>query len=359
MSRPSSLPMLALCGRFESSGSEFADEGRERHAALKGYLEGDNSLLDALDEESADAVRWAGDYVKLHAPMRDYPIRYETHVNPLADDLQPIFENGGTADVICGPELFDFKWRPRDYTSQMAAYALDIFQNNDFERVRVHLLFGAVKRAEIYSLDEPSAKDLVIGILEHVRSNPEPTPCDYCGWCSNRLTCSALTKRARFVATGYAEEPLLTQVANWHPSEMVKPDDIALGLLIWRKILKEWGKSMEYHALKAATNGLDLPGFELKDSEGKSYILDTAQAHALSGLPSEVFLQACEPRMNTSKKYKEKVGLNNLYAQANGMKLAPAKRELKAKLEPVIKEGNSKKKLVFVGGDEDEDETED
>jgi hypothetical protein len=350
--------MLAQCARFESSGGEFADEGRERHAALKDYLEGDITLLDMLGEEDADAVRWAGDYIKLHAPMRDHPVRFETHVNPLGEDLQPIFENGGTADVICGPELFDFKWRPRDYTAQMAGYALDIFQSGNFEQVRVHLLFGAVKRPEVYKLDEPSARDLVMGILERVRSKPEPTPCDYCAWCSNKLTCSALTKRARFVATGYAEEPLLTQVANWHPSEMVKPDDIALGLLIWRKILKTWGESMEYHALKAATNGLDLPGFELKDSKGKSYILDTAEAHRLSGLPSELFLQACEPRMNTSKKYKEKLGLNNIYAAAKEMKLAPAKRELKAKLEPVIKVPNSKKKLVFVGGDGDEDETE-
>lgn len=350
--------MQQQCGVFQPSGSVDADGGHKRHTALKSLLEGDEMPVDELEEEEGDAVRWAADYIKMVAPIRDYPIRFETHVNPLGDDLQPLFENGGTADVICGPELFDFKWRPRDYTAQMAAYSLDIFQSSNFERVRVHLLFGHTKRHEVYWLDEPSARDLVTGIIQRVANNPEPTPCDYCGWCANRLTCPALLKRARFVSANYAEEPLLTQVANWHPSEMTKPEDIALGLLVWRKILHVWGKSMEYHALKAATNGVDLPGFELKDGQGKGYISDIPEAHRLSGLPSEEFLKACDLRLNKSKQYPDKVGLGELYAKANGMKVTPAKAQLKKKLEPVTQKGNSKKKLVFVGGDDEDENTE-
>ena len=150
MLRPSSLPALQQCPRFESGlSSVAAGEGTARHAALKEnleaalkeYLEVNYGLYNELEREQRDAVLWAAGCILTHAPIADYPIAFEVPVNPLGEDFKPLFPNGGTADVVCGPYIADLKWRRRDYTAQMAAYALDR-HDAGHEVVTVDLLFA-------------------------------------------------------------------------------------------------------------------------------------------------------------------------------------------------------------------------
>src|SRR5262245_59524292 len=89
MIRPSSLPMLAQSPCFESGdGNEFEESGTNRHAYLHALYRFDigqegsqikqfcaNGHL--LSEEEMEAVQWAYDYIKLHAPMSDHPIHFE------------------------------------------------------------------------------------------------------------------------------------------------------------------------------------------------------------------------------------------------------------------------------------------
>lgn len=355
--RPSSLPMLAQCAQFEGGGGNIDTEsGTDRHSALAALLNNDTSLVDLLDEEDADAVKWFADYIRLHAPMADYPLEIEVHVNPVGPDFEPLFPNGGTEDTICGPNLFDLKWRPRDYSTQMAAYALDLFDRGH-EKVRVHVGYGAVRRVDVYDLDEPTARNIVNGVMARVALCAPPTPCDYCGWCASRLTCKPYARTAKFIAQGYADEPLLSQVKNWHPSEMKSAEEIALGLTIARKLLAPWCKSMEHHAREAAIKGgMKLPGFELKEKSGKSHVSDVSRAHELLALPVVDFLKCCDLRMNTSKKYPDRIGVIDTYAKVWNLKKTPAGREVKQKLSEVITTGKPTLSLVAIGGEEEENE---
>lgn len=351
MKRPSSLPMLAQCPAFESSGSDYADEGTERHEALKAYLAGDDSLAGMLDEEDATGVRWAGDYIKLHAPTSDHPLIVEQRV----EIVYPNFEDAaGTPDVVCGPELFDFKWRRRDYTAQMAAYALPMLDK--FDRVRVHVLFGCERRPDVFYFDRQSADDVLTKILDRCE-NPTPTPCDYCGWCAKRLTCPALTGPAKHIALNYAEANL-ADVASWHPSQMEKAEDIALALFIWRKILKKWGESVEFHAMEAATKkGLKLPGVELADKKGRKFVANVEAAYEASGLPGSAFLKCCDVRLNTSKKYPDRKGLDTIFKEHfQEASTAAAKRAVARKLSGVIQNRPSSQVLKLVGTEEEEEE---
>lgn len=352
--------MLAQCCCWESdSGNEYTSSGTVRHDCLAKALTGDPDPFKGLDETEAEAVRWAADYIRVKAPISAHELRLEHRVNPLADDFTPIFENGGRLDVACGPCMFDLKNRERDYQAQMAAYALGMFQEHGWPEVEVHLLFAETRRAQVFRLTEESARAIVEPIVARVHgADKKPTPCDYCGWCSRRLSCPALLKTAAAVAHGYSE---LNKVKNWHPSEMQTGEELGIALWIARNVLKKWCESVEFHALRRhQTEGLTITGFEPKTKAGKSYVTDVPEAFTLAKLPQSEFLRGCQLRLNTSKKYPDQVGLVDIYKQFHGLpSTAAAKRDLMAKLEPVVKKTNGSTYLQAVkgGGEEEPEET--
>lgn len=350
MIRPSSLPMLAQCACFESSGSDFAELGTDRHAALKAHFIGDDSLLDLLDEEDQAGVRWATDYIRANTTA-SYPVIWERKLHWTRPDFS---EAEGTPDVVNGPEIFDFKWRYRNYEAQMADYAWAVMELGNFESVTVHLLFGANKRSEKLRFDREACDRVIAPILDGM-AKPVPKNCEYCGWCAKQFTCPANTGPALRVAEGYAEPNLLDMVRNWHPSEMIADaEQIALALTIWRRILKKWGDSVEYHAMEAATKqGLKLPGFELKEKRGKQFVADVQAAFAASGLSAEQFLSTCAVRLNTSKKYPDNKGLDTVFKEAFGeASTAAAKRSVEKKLGDLIQRTKASLQLVSTKGNE-------
>lgn len=344
--------MLQQCGAYESAGGN-ADTaaGVGRHKALRALLYCEPDWKGGLSEDDISAVEWAAETIQTLAPTSDHPLRCEYHVNPHDGNFEPLFESGGTLDVCCGPYLFDLKTRQRDYLAQMASYALAMIQEWGYTEIRVRLLFTETRYVERYDLNEARCWEILRPILD---KEPVPTPCDYCGWCAKATTCPAVVRPAAVVAKGYSD---LDKVKSWHPSEMETGEDIALALWIWRTILKKWGESIEFHALEAAQKkGLTLPGFTLKSKAGKTYIPDVPAAFSLAGLPQAEFLSACQVRMNTSKKYPDQKGIIDVFAEFNGLKKAPAKRDLLKKLEAVVKQTNDTIYLQATKGEETETE---
>jgi hypothetical protein len=354
--RPSSLPMLDQCPCFESSGSDFAELGTDRHDALKSHYAGDDSLLSLLDDDSQEGIRWAADYIRAHS-TDGHPLEWEVK----REWTRPDFSDAtGTPDVVNGPAIFDFKWRYRDYSAQMADYADSLIQNGH-EKVTVHLLFGATRRAETLIFDADSSERIVLPILKSLEGNPKPRACDYCGWCARKAVCPAYVAQVRELKReGVTDIFSNAKVIKWidagcHTSALVEDAELVSLLLTWSRQFAKIHDGIEHFAKEAATkHGLKIPGYELKERAGRKYVTNAQRAFELSGLPAEKFLTACAVRLNTSKTNSDQIGLDKLFAESLGLKSATAKRECEKKLAEVIQRGKSTLALVSAkGGDEE------
>gem|GEM_PF-2324976 len=357
--------------RHKLFASMIADRVRMLHDTSAMRSSDAIRALDALlNPDDVEACEWAADYFMLHAPLSDYPWFSEHKMSFLLPDFSAM---EGTPDAVCGNQLFDLKSRRRDYRSQMAAYALMIFEEHpEFQFVRVHILFAIGQTVEVYEITREDAMDIVESITTRATKGEldlvpvgsgvngeyqwiplKPTACEYCCWCKHQLTCPANVGPAKQVAMGYSEPTI--DLTQWHPSQVTDGKELAIGLDV-AKIVRKWAESWEFHAKDFAMKGGVIPGYELKETQGKIHCSDVTQAFTLAGLPQNIFLGSCTLRMNTSKKYMDRVGLVDSYATANNIPKSRAKKELTAKLAGVLSRGNPSPKLVKVGDADDESE---
>jgi hypothetical protein len=329
--RPSSLPALKECPQFDSTGttSEHADAGTKRHKALEKLLAHNDPLpLQDLPEDERDGVTWAADYIRLHAPMSDHPLETERKRSFIAPDFSEI---SGTPDYVCGNHVFDLKWRYRDYSAQMAAYALMVMDSGH-ESVICHVLFGEPQKAYRFDFTRESAESIIGPILESAGKG-DPTPCDYCSWCSKSKTCPALIARANAVVGGRDDWKL----EQYHASCIEDTLEMGKALKLARQ-LADWCEAIEHHAKDMALKrGIVPAGFSLKSRQGNRFIKSVLEAFPKAGLPQDVFLAACEVKLST---------LVEAYAGFHGSKKAPAERELEAKLGETVQRKPSSMALV-------------
>jgi hypothetical protein len=221
-------------------------------------------------------------------------------------------------------------------------------------KIIVEVLYGATRTIERFEFDAESAEKVVMDVLSQASVGTE-TPGDGCDWCGRKLVCGALRERRGAIANGREDWPLKT----YHTSA-VEDDPVELGrMLRLARLMSKWCDAAEFHAKQAALKRGVIPdGFEIRSGAGKKSCTDVAGAFERTGLPQEVFLGACDLRLNTSKKYPDRVGLIELYAKHNEMPKAGAKREITKRLEPVMSHGVPSMRLVATG-DDSETSTED
>lgn len=346
------MPMLAACPKWESAGGNAdTTAGTDRHALyanrlLRAQLSPDSSpeaiakhdaeaeaIKARLSEADIDGVEWAVAYTQTKAPS-EHHMRIEYHVNPLDSEFYPLFENGGTLDVACGPVLFDLKWRERDYGAQMAAYALDIFQEFGFSEIEVHLLFAESKRAQVFKFTEAEAATLVNNIVAAVKSpDAKAAPCDYCAWCARQLTCPAKLERVNAVIAGRDDWKL----EQYHVSKIETAEEMGKALRLARQIA-DWAESVEFYAREMLIKkGITPTGFESKSRQGNRFITSVTDAFSRLGIPQETFLAACEIKPSAAFE---------AYAAFNGLKKATAEKEAERKLGDVIQRKPSTVSLV-------------
>lgn len=344
--------MLAQCPRFESGDvSEFAEQGSVRHEALAACLESFrvlgateqckaqvDAVLELIDsDEDREAILWAAEYIQLHAPTYDYPLVIEQKATWTGPDFS---ERTGTPDFICGPVMFDFKWRRRDYTAQMADYACHIFDTMPsmgfISPVTVHILYGAEKRAEIIKFTSLEDCLRIVGEILERAENPasDPTPCDYCGWCARRLTCPALlkpvaevikhregvTERDRELFTAWLESGAHTTTIN-------DADTMGVVLRIAR-VVADFSEAAEHMAKEMLIKqGIVPTGFKRQERRGNRYISSVTAAFGKCGLPQDEFLKACDIKFSA---------LVELHQALNGLKKPAAEREMEARLGDIV-----------------------
>lgn len=332
--RPSALPILSQCPKFISSGpKDFTEAGTQRHKAIEAILRDDNQApLAELSSEDREGCQWAVDYIRMHAPMHDYPLYTEREMVLLDDDFNRVFP--GRIDYSCGPHLFDIKSRERNYDAQLCAYALMLMQECGWDKVYVHALFTVTQRAHKFEVEEVGAMNLVTNIIKSVR-DPEarPRPCDYCGWCARQLTCPEYVERVNAVVEGREDWKL----ENYHSSQIETPEGLAKALTLART-LKGWCEAVDYQAKdKAIKEGWQLPGYKLQDRAGRREIADIGAAFTAAALPQEEFLRACQVSFTS---------LVEVWMSMHGMKKAPAEREVQRRLGDIIQRRPSSTSLV-------------
>jgi hypothetical protein len=334
MLRASSLPALSQCPCFEPGSSDYAEAGTDRHTALQRHFAGDDSVLALLPEEEQEGVLWAAEYIRVHAPMSEYPLEWEKQGAAILDDFTEV---PGKTDAYCALDIFDLKWRYSDYKAQMALYSLIRLQAADMKpgvEIKVHVLYACFKRAEVLTFDFETAHRIVQEIVDAYRDpNKQPNPCGYCNYCANRLKCSALNERAQTVAAGREDWKL----EQYHTSQITTPSEMAKALAIARQ-LKGWCEAVEYHAKEMAVkDGMTIPGYELKSKAGRTSCANVIGAFNSLPLTAEEFLQCCDVRLETSKENPDKRGLADVLAVNKGISKASAKRELKTLLQPFMR----------------------
>lgn len=337
--RPSSLPFLSACPCWQSDGGNTeTDAGTKRHQALKRLLTPDgihvpDSSLD-LPDADRDGVVWAADYIRCKAPMSEYPLTVETRGYFIDRDFQRI---EGTPDVICGSHLFDLKWRERDYTAQMAAYALMMWEATPgIETITAHVLYGESKHFEVLTFDRESAEAIVQEVIDRANAaDAQPTPCDYCGWCGKREECPALVKRVNAVVSGRED----WELEQYHTSAIISAAEMGKALRLARHIA-DWCESVEHHAKELAVkSGLVPEGFKLQTRQGNRFIANIAECFARAGLPQDTFLSACEVKLSA---------LVEKAAYITGAPKAATERDLEAKLGDVVQRKPSTVSLVAI-----------
>jgi len=271
MIRHSSLPKLAECSCYESTGgsSPATERGTRMDAAFRGLLCGIQEAFDTLPDDEKPPVEWAVQEVRRLAGNE--PIIAQE------DQLKvktPGMEHIGTEDSRV-PTLqlsFDLKsGQIRSYREQMAAYAYGNMDRDFTQSWECVLLFCDQQETIHYTFTYDQAKAIVEGILEAV-NDPEkkPTPCQYCRWCKNADKCSALGEAANDTLAVVEKQSSanLEQLRAYLADSPETLSEFYRKAVIFNDQLVDWAKNLMKEKMTA---GEHVPGWKLQTSKGTEY----------------------------------------------------------------------------------------
>lgn len=186
----------------------------------------------------------------------------------------------GTADGELGPLDFDWKFgEERNYFPQHVGYALPKMESRGETRRLAFTIYGRLRKVTRHVIDIETARLVGYGLLAR-RESPfrKATPCQYCGWCANAATCSALV--AAPVALNEAREDWMLKLPTPHVSQITDPVWMGAARLLWIKYIKKWGEGVEWASGALAANGVAPLGFRAIPVKGSAEVADTRAAFA-------------------------------------------------------------------------------
>jgi hypothetical protein len=195
--RPSALPALTQCGRFETDGECRPESERGlrldqlyRQAICARWDETSVLKQDELEPEDFEALRWA---LTETGPLAD--------VDDLTADRDqcrieiPGMDHIGEVDAfsVRKRRSFDLKsGMERDYTLQMAAYAAGFMAREFLGEWETILLFCDEQKLVRRRWNIDDATGAIQSVIERVKDPAtQPTLCSFCGWCAHKYTCPA------------------------------------------------------------------------------------------------------------------------------------------------------------------------
>jgi hypothetical protein len=203
--RPSSLPKLRQCLHYEpGAAGDAAARGTRIDSFFRAIL-ADEKIEAETDQAKAELALARKGVEMLRAKVGDHPIlSREQDCKIVVQDSA--FEEvcQGTCDAIV-PALrlsADLKTGSiRDYTDQMAAYALgcmDRFGVDEWTTLLLYVDQGETVEAH-WDYEKTASRFLTLLDAWVLRNNAEPTICEYCHWCrkgpAGDASCSAIAKQ--------------------------------------------------------------------------------------------------------------------------------------------------------------------
>lgn len=301
---PSSFPMLQRCPCYASGEpGEAALSGTRQHRYLAARLTSAEIPEDAFgcDATERSQVEWAEDYVRRFIGESRC---VEERLTLLGDDFEEItfgtLDVVGLADRAQGERLvvMDYKsGEDHGYVPQMAVYARMAMIRYAKTTCEVHEVYGRYGRASKYDLTL-SDTDFILDIIDSV-NNPDKQPRlnEFCKWCVKQGECHETTDAIVRVATEYEPDGAvarlpLDDVATWHASQITDPRQMSIVLEV-ATCLGDWAKSVKEHAKRAAMDGMEIPGYTLKDGKNTRAFASVVDAYHASGLGPDEFLACC------------------------------------------------------------------
>jgi hypothetical protein len=284
MIRPSSLPKLAECVRFE--GMAGAGPAAERGNTLdKLYREvlGGVAALDPNDEEHR-GISWAVDMTRILANKQAEDVGPEIFTTESIlwheDDLRvEALGMRGTADCALphARTSIDLKTgQERNYIEQQMLYALGFMARYKVKEWTVVLLYSDLRMMREFKFTQNWAEGIIRNLMAKVHDPVAvATPCEYCNWCAKKYTCA---ERLETVAFWAGKDPTI----DWH-DELNDPVKLAqfinmCSLITSKDGLEDYARGLARDKLNT---GEDVPGFVLRNRRGREYVEpETVAIHA-------------------------------------------------------------------------------
>lgn len=295
---PSSLKFRKICPGWRNDRDAdltAANEGTKLHSAYE------TGILLGLDDEQATAVKKVIRYTETFEKLPGAVVFKEMRLS-INDGL-----TFGTADRVIivgrGAYLLDGKFGrgaidDAEINLQGWAYVIGIFERFDVDWVSVH--FISPRRDEVTThkfsredlpriatevnmviqrckdFDESAVRDSRGNIIACDASmlNRHDQACQYCGLIAR---CPKHTDYAIAVAKKYAPLELVEEV---HSSEISDPAVMAQAYAAAR-VMEKWAASVKKHATEMAMNGIELPGWEIRERAGNRSITNPVIAYPI------------------------------------------------------------------------------
>ena len=302
---PSSIKMSAHCPGYEgeSGTNPAAEMGTRIHEALE---TGDWSGLNDYESSLAQGCRNAEDAIFNKHGYVDFSELEDFKEIRLTMTLQDGEETFGTCDrlTVNGTEAVQIDYKtgqgavdePQD-NWQAKAYALGAFQR--FPQLdTIHFYFIACRRDEIlfHTFTRDDVDEIIHAISGVIQRAKEIRACfskadpsllipqtKICNYCKNAGKCPSLAKLAAETAIKYApgEENFLPMPEQVHGSFCDDPEELAKMLRVV-PIVRKWASGVEFAARNLAIEeGVDVPGFEVKERRGRRSITSALAAYGV------------------------------------------------------------------------------
>jgi hypothetical protein len=293
---PSALPKLAECALFTNAGgtSDAAARGTMIDVAIRELMLGNDTPFEALPAEDKPSAQWG--LVTLRALGKGSLV--ETREEYLAMEV-PGLSKVGTADAVCVDEMWvaDIKTgQVRSYRAQLAAYALACMNDNFADQWVAHVVYVDQRVVRSYEFTRPLAEQIVAGILSRATSpEAEPTPCEYCTWCANFNSCTAIVRQSSEALALVKGERSLDEIRAEIAADPVQLSVFAAN---WKAAEKHLADPL-IELLKARlSDGDDIPGWKVSTSAGREYVEADAIAKASANVSKETLILALGGKMS-------------------------------------------------------------